>query len=143
MNESRHFFTASTLPAGAMAGGPVRVSPAHRARLPWLHTHTLQSGQPLRLDTPPAEAPQLELQVVEGRLWVTSSNEVGEAPHWWSGLQLTAAGDTPDAHDVLDHWLVAGDTLVLPAATRVVLEAWPTARFLLLAQTPQVDQATS
>lgn len=137
MNESRLSPMAAPLPAAA------RLSPAHRARLPWLHTHTLAAGQPLRLDTPAADAPQLELQVVEGRLWVTSSNEAGDTPHWWSGLQLTEGGDTPDAHDVLDHWLGAGETLVLPAGTRVVLEAWPTARFLLLAQTPQVELATS
>lgn len=52
------------------------------------------------------------VQVCEGRLWLTSAGTADEAS--------------------MDVWLVAGDSLELPAGLKVVMEAWPNARFQLL-----------
>ena len=57
------------------------------------------------------------LQVCVGRLWLTSAGTASSA-----------------ARDV---WLLAGDSVELPAGLRVVLEGWPSARFQLLVP-PQV-----
>ena len=52
------------------------------------------------------------VQVRQGRLWLTSP----ATPHAAS----------------LDVWLVAGESLELPAGLEVVAEAWPSAEFRLL-----------
>ena len=52
------------------------------------------------------------LQVVEGRLW------------------LTTPGTADDA--ALDLWLMPGESVELDAGAEVVMEGWPAARFTLL-----------
>lgn len=52
------------------------------------------------------------VQVRRGRLWLTSPGTTREAS--------------------LDVWLVAGESLELPAGLEVVAEAWPSAEFRLL-----------
>ncbi len=70
---------------------------------------SLPQGRSLTLRVGPGAR---AIQVLEGRLW------------------LTSPGNARDAS--IDVWLVAGDTLELPAGLEVVMEAWPKARFCLL-----------
>jgi len=52
------------------------------------------------------------LQVVEGRLWLTTSGTADDA--------------------ALDLWLLPGESVEIDAGAEVVMEGWPAARFTLL-----------
>ncbi len=68
---------------------------------------TTRLGKQQALTLASARAPR-RLVVTSGRLWVTLSGDVG------------------------DHWLVAGEGLVLEPGREAVVEAWPEAAFQLL-----------
>jgi hypothetical protein len=75
----------------------------------------LSEGRAVRL---PAQPAPRWLQVAEGRLWLThSARSLQELP--------------------LDCWLQAGESVELPAGQDAVLEAWPTAHFVLLETAPE------
>ena len=69
----------------------------------------LPQGTSTTLEVGPA--PRV-LQVIEGRLW------------------LTTPGTDDDA--ALDLWLMPGESVELDAGAEVVMEGWPAARFTLL-----------
>ena len=69
----------------------------------------LQPGEALRLTVGPGSR---ELQVLEGRVWLTRDGLPGRP--------------------ALDVWLEAGQTLALESGMKLVMEGWPQARFQLL-----------
>lgn len=69
----------------------------------------LQPGEALRLTVGPGPR---ELQVLEGRVWLTRDGLPGRP--------------------ALDVWLEAGETLALESGMKLVMEGWPQARFQLL-----------
>jgi Protein of unknown function (DUF2917) len=68
--------------------------------------------------TLPASAQPRWLQVASGCVW------------------LTRADGSEQAQDI---WLLAGQSLALPAGSAWVLEGWPQARLSLLLQAPEAD----
>jgi hypothetical protein len=84
---------------------PLDERPARDLGAPW--EWRLAAGEVRRIEPAPVTR---WIDVTEGRVWLTPTRD----------------DDLAD-----DHWLAAGERLVLPAGTAWVVEAWPSARVAL------------
>lgn len=116
--------TSAAYAATAPSGRRVHPDRADRARV-----IALDHADSLRL---PADRHDRVLQLVTGQLWLTSTRrDMAPARPRVGAGQIDTAGADVAQRDPSDIWLIAGDSLHLPAGSHWVLQAWPEARLNL------------